>query len=106
MFLPHVLASARSGPGRLGALCSFLVLLSVVPLADARPPDPVWIAGIYDGADFDDAAQAATSLESQVQSTLYVLSPVLVTVGIMLGTYSGFRFAIPCSTRARAPPKS
>src|SRR5260370_20963022 len=30
------------------------VLVSVTPLAYTSPPDPSWIAGIYDGGDFDD----------------------------------------------------
>ena len=29
-------------------------LVALVPLANASPPDPTWIPGIYDDADFDD----------------------------------------------------
>ena len=36
------------------ALLFLLSVLIVVPLAHAMPPDPSWIAGIYDGGDLDD----------------------------------------------------
>jgi len=51
--------------GRKGRLCGVgllavlpLLLLSgfvaIIPLAYAGPPDPIWIPGIYDNADYDD----------------------------------------------------
>ena len=30
-------------------------LVGVATLADASPPDPLWLSGVYDGADADDA---------------------------------------------------
>lgn len=33
-------------------------LLTLVPLAHCSPPDPTWIAGLYDDADHDDAVIA------------------------------------------------
>ena len=41
-------------------LAGVFVLLALVPLAHASPPDPLWLAGIYDAADADDAIQAVT----------------------------------------------
>jgi hypothetical protein len=35
-------------------------LVALVPLAHASPPDPTWIAGLYDDADHDDAVLAVT----------------------------------------------
>ncbi len=43
------------------------VLLFAVPLAQACPGDPVWIAGIYDGADLDDSIDAVTSMTGIVE---------------------------------------
>src|SRR5262244_1910722 len=41
------------GPGPLAfSLCAFISSLSV--LAYASPPDPSWVRGLYDDADFDD----------------------------------------------------
>ncbi|HEV8676024.1 MAG TPA: hypothetical protein VGX21_18465 [Methylomirabilota bacterium] len=42
-----------SGVGSAG-LCAILAVLLLRAAAYATPPDPLWIAGIYDGADFDD----------------------------------------------------
>ena len=39
-------------------LSVLLILLALVPFAHASPPDPLWIPGLYDGADADDAIQA------------------------------------------------
>jgi hypothetical protein len=43
----------------------FLVALvvSVVCLAHASPPDPTWIPGIYDAGDFDDAILTVLSID-------------------------------------------
>jgi hypothetical protein len=39
------------------------LVISVVCLAHASPPDPTWIPGIYDNADFDDAILAVLSID-------------------------------------------
>ena len=38
------------------------LLVSVVCLAHASPPDPTWIPGIYDHGDFDDVVLALLSI--------------------------------------------
>ena len=50
----------QRGSGRACVLAGVLVLLALVPLAQASPPDPLWLAGIYDAADADDAIQVVT----------------------------------------------
>ncbi len=50
------------------ALGLLLVLVALVPLAHASQPDPLWIEGVYDGADLDDAVAAVVS-ESAVVET-------------------------------------
>jgi hypothetical protein len=37
-----------------------LVLGTLAPLAHASAPDPSWISGIYDGADYDDVVALVT----------------------------------------------
>jgi hypothetical protein len=64
-------ASARGGrPGaaaglqpcrRLAALLLTVALATLTPLAHGSPPDPTWIAGLYDDADHDDAILAVTA---------------------------------------------
>jgi hypothetical protein len=38
-----------------------LVLAAMPPLAFASPPDPSWIQGLYDDADYDDVVGLVTS---------------------------------------------
>jgi hypothetical protein len=45
---------------RLAAMLLASVLATLVPLAHFSPPDPTWIAGLYDNADHDDAVVAIT----------------------------------------------
>jgi hypothetical protein len=48
-------------PGRLALLVvEALLLVLLVPLAHATPPDPLWIPGIYDDADHDDVVGLLT----------------------------------------------
>src|SRR5262249_19322078 len=52
--VPAALGLALSSM-QLSTLPSLLVaLILIAPIAVASPPDPSWIAGIYDGADGDD----------------------------------------------------
>jgi len=67
MLPARVLARILHGRGGSCAISLIPILLVLLPLAHARPPDPVWIAGIYDEADLDDvvvAVASATGLET------------------------------------------
>jgi hypothetical protein len=46
------------------ALVLQLALVALTPLAYAKPPDPTWIPGFYDLADFDDVVQQVTSKDA------------------------------------------
>jgi hypothetical protein len=50
------------GAGLLAALPLMLLsgLVVIIPLAYAGPPDPTWIPGIYDNADYDDVVGLVT----------------------------------------------
>ena len=39
-------------------------ILALTPIADANPPDPSWIRGIFDDADLDDVVNSVTSTSS------------------------------------------
>jgi hypothetical protein len=43
------------------SLLVLLVLLVIVPCAYSQPPDPTWIAGLYDEADYDDVERLVTA---------------------------------------------
>lgn len=51
---------------RLLAPCLFFVMVTLVPLAEARPPDPTWIAGLYDDRDFDEVVEIVVSASGVV----------------------------------------
>jgi hypothetical protein len=55
---------------RFCALGLLAAVVALMPLAHARPPDPVWLPGIYDDADFDDVALAAMFCDGAVERPL------------------------------------
>ena len=58
---------------------SVAAISAVTPLAYASPPDPSWVKGIYDDADFDDVVGLVTSAKALVEpmdaAALHVVSP-------------------------------
>ena len=61
----NVTSARRFAPPILPVL---LVAISVItPLAYASPPDPSWVKGIYDDADFDDVVVFITSAAGVVE---------------------------------------
>jgi len=51
---------------RLLALCLLFAMVTLVPLADVRLPDPTWIAGLYDDRDFDEVVEIVVSASGVV----------------------------------------
>jgi len=43
------------------ALALLLAVVLLTPLAYASPPDPVWVSGYFDDADYDDVVVLVTS---------------------------------------------
>jgi hypothetical protein len=81
-------------------------LTVLTPLAHSSPPDPTWIAGIYDGDDFDDVIVSVTSVTSTVDAgPLAGLEPGQVVLGLVpsLEADSAARPAPPAPL-GRAPP--
>src|SRR5262249_17042060 len=64
--LTCLLASARTGHGRTHVLGVVFALFSLAPLAHASLPDPLWIPGIYDNADFDEIVATVVSATALV----------------------------------------
>ena len=106
MSLACVLARVRRRWGRVGVLAALCAMLALVPLAHASPPDPVWLAGIYDGADSDDVIVAATSLEGRDAERIDVFSPIAMAAGVVLETRSRPPDVFLRSPHARSPPNA
>jgi len=63
----HTISVCR-GKDHVGIVVALLtVLLLITPLAHARPPDSVWIHGIYDAADFDEIVVAVANADGLLQ---------------------------------------
>src|SRR5262245_55765837 len=89
--------------GQARILGAVFVLLALVPLAHASPPDPVWLAGIYDAGDSDDVIFAAVSLVGWVIESVGVYSDVSLHAQVVLPTDSRLPEASPRSPKPRAP---
>src|SRR5262249_55953079 len=68
--------------GRRLVTVALLGVLGCLPgLADADPPDPTWIAGFWDNADFDDVVILITSTSVAAETnSLCALEPHLTVV--------------------------
>jgi hypothetical protein len=56
------------------AILTVALLVVLRPLAQASPADPVWIAGLYDGADFDDVVSFLVT-DSGLDTTRPTIQP-------------------------------
>jgi hypothetical protein len=67
---------------RLGVvLLGAIVTAVLTPLAYASPPDPSWIAGIYDDGDYDDVVCLITSSNGTIDAVGPVSDPPLPVAG-------------------------
>jgi len=85
-----------------------LALSGLTPLADASPPDPSWVRGMYDDADGDDVVVLATSATAAIPRTLladFKLSDPLIgpAPGPIVPRHSA-RSVAPRQTRAPPAP--
>ena len=91
---------------RRGAAFLAVLLLVVLPkpIAFASPPDPTWIAGIYDGADGDDIlGRTAERVASDNVGAFEALAPARRPETPMTGVDRGYRHRQP-TVAARGPP--
>lgn len=65
-------AMRYSHPRSLLALVLLCASAALLPLAYASPPDPSWIRGVYDGADFDDVVVLLTSGSAVIDAVLQI----------------------------------
>jgi hypothetical protein len=83
-------------------------MVPLTPMAYASPPDPVWIKGFYDDADFDDVVVFITSAGATVDIfPLDNLQPLLVLVTSVEPADTRHVIArLSAPAEARAPPAS
>jgi hypothetical protein len=91
---------------RACALFLFAALCALVPLAEAIPPDPSWIPGIYDAEDFDDHVVLATGTVAAVEHDIVVIvkSALIAAEHLGLSAADPLRSAVLRTSYGRAPP--
>ena len=85
-----------------------LVLGTLAPLAHASAPDPSWISGIYDGADYDDVVALITFATGTVSPLRIAdLEPILQVIGSALQLPERATVSLSAAAfRPRGPPAS
>lgn len=81
-----------------------LALILIAPIACASPPDPSWIAGIYDGADGDDVVTLVYETAGVAGGSLGSGLPVSRGCNVSLASGSGAVHGFPLHQFARGPP--
>ena len=75
-FLGALLRHVGERSRTLGPRCLLVLLFAILPLADASSPDPLWVGGMYDGADLDDVVATVSAATAVVgRSVLLLLDP-------------------------------
>jgi len=85
-----------------------LVLLALGPLASASPPDPGWIGGFYDAADYDDVVLAVTGMDpAPPLAPVVTVEPHAIRIGsVALPARRAERSFALAAPAVRAPPSS
>lgn len=90
------------------ALFLIAAIVTLTPLAQASPPDPSWIKGVYDDDDFDNVVIAVTSAVSTVElAPLLGVAPTEIVLGFV--TAADEAQTLPASLavfQVRAPPSA
>ena len=90
---------------RLFASVLIGALLVIVPLAHGSPPDPTWIAGLYDDADLDDVVLGIAVLAALAAvTTAGGLNPLRLIGLATVGRDIGASLACARTNPARSPP--
>ena len=103
-------SSWKLGPGSRVPLLGLLLIGSVAlpALAYASLPDPLWIPGIYDDADYDDVVTLATSaagcIAPALRTDVAADPPLVGSVPRLVQTGSGG--PVSSAVHSRGPPAS
>jgi hypothetical protein len=93
-------------PSALAAALLITVLTTLVPLAQASPPDPLWIGGVFDADDLDDVAVVAASADGATgPGARESIEALRVVVGaVSRGDSMAVLRSMRPSFQGRAPP--
>jgi hypothetical protein len=94
---------------RLSVTALLVLMLSALgPLASASPPDPGWIGGFYDAADYDDVVLAVTGMDpAPPLAPVVTVEPQAIRVGsVALPARPAARVFALTAPAVRAPPSA
>jgi len=92
---------------RSTALLLLVFLAGLSAFANASPPDPIWLPGIYDGADYDDAVALLTDTAGVGDSPLLAVEPVPIVLRFIPSRSASARAdASLLGFNLRAPPSA
>ena len=100
--LTRLSPSTRRVKSTLLAVVLVRILLSV--MAFASPPDPSWIAGIYDGADGDDIVMLVYETTATSAPSSSPMLPLSCLPGLSTTKLIFTLFESSCAEGSRAPP--
>ena len=82
------------------------LLLVLVPMAYASPPDQTWHAGLYDNGDFDDVVVFLTSSVglTETQPLAHAATDVLCVKSLPMPDETVVSTTALAATQTRAPP--
>jgi hypothetical protein len=85
-----------------------LVLSALGPLGSASPPDPGWIGGFYDAADYDDVVLAVTGMDpAPPLAPVVTIEPHAIRLGsVALPARPAERVFALTAPAVRAPPSA
>lgn len=90
---------------RVGGVVVLAALLVVIAgLAAASPPDPTWIAGLYDDGDHDDAILLLLGLDAFLVTITLSAQPAGVVVPVVIADLTSAPTLCVEAVRSRAPP--
>jgi hypothetical protein len=96
--------------GRFYHLGGIVLLVAVavtgVCLANASPPDPSWIAGLYDNGDHDDAILAILAIEAVVVAVVFAVEPAGLVAPLVFADVPPVPAPHVEAPHSRGPPRS
>lgn len=101
--------SGKTGHDAMASRLFLVLLLLSLPVATvALPPDPLWIPGLYDGADYDDCLALCDSPNAGVTPPMHaeLAPPEPTTERIVLTIAAGPFTRLALSTAPRSPPSA
>ena len=98
---------SRSRCARPIATLLVILLLALQPLAQATPPDPTWISGLWDDSDYDDVVLVITGAVVAAESFFAdPLGPIASRLSPVVSRSGEIVAAHPLESRSsRAPPQ-